>query len=243
MKFVLDAHTHTLASGHAYNTITEMAAAAKAAGLQALGITEHGPTVPGSCHPIYYSNSKILDRHSLGIELLMGVEMNILDYDGTVDVAPNYLRWIDIGIAGAHPPVAYTPGTRQENTAALLKAMHNPDVDVISHPDDSRVPVNFDELARAAAESGVLLELNNASLHPLNIRSKGNPAAQMLRLMESCYKHRAHVLVSSDAHCATEVGKFTAVEALLQQAGFPEELIVNTSLEKLKKHLHRFNMK
>ena len=43
MNDILDLHTHTLASGHAYNTIMEMAAAAKDAGLQFLGITEHAP--------------------------------------------------------------------------------------------------------------------------------------------------------------------------------------------------------
>ena len=50
MNFVLDTHTHTVASGHAYCTIREMAKAASEKGLELLGITEHGPMMPGSCH-------------------------------------------------------------------------------------------------------------------------------------------------------------------------------------------------
>ena len=41
MKDILDLHTHTIASGHAYNTMNEMIAAAKSRGLEIYGITEH----------------------------------------------------------------------------------------------------------------------------------------------------------------------------------------------------------
>ena len=47
MKYVLDAHTHTIASGHAYSTIREMAKAASEKGLELLGITEHSMKMPG----------------------------------------------------------------------------------------------------------------------------------------------------------------------------------------------------
>ena len=53
---VADLHMHTLMSGHAFGTIREMAAEAAAKKLQLIGITEHGPGVPGTCDPIYYRN-------------------------------------------------------------------------------------------------------------------------------------------------------------------------------------------
>ena len=46
MRFEADTHSHTLASGHAYSTIKEMAAAAEAKGLKALALTEHAPKMP-----------------------------------------------------------------------------------------------------------------------------------------------------------------------------------------------------
>ena len=48
MKIIADTHAHTLASGHAYSTIREMAAAARKRGLKALALTEHAPEMPGT---------------------------------------------------------------------------------------------------------------------------------------------------------------------------------------------------
>ena len=41
MKILLDVHTHTVASGHAFSTLQEMVRTAADKGLQILGITEH----------------------------------------------------------------------------------------------------------------------------------------------------------------------------------------------------------
>ena len=57
MKFIADTHSHTLASGHAYSTIREMAAAAEAKGLQALALTEHAPEMPGHMRSFLFSES------------------------------------------------------------------------------------------------------------------------------------------------------------------------------------------
>ena len=56
MNYVLDVHTHTIASGHAYNTMREMAKAASEKGLELLGITEHAMAMPGTCHEYYFQN-------------------------------------------------------------------------------------------------------------------------------------------------------------------------------------------
>lgn len=58
----LDIHTHSIMSGHAYGTIREMAKAAQNKGLKLLGISEHGPGIPGTCAPIYFSNLAMAPR-------------------------------------------------------------------------------------------------------------------------------------------------------------------------------------
>ena len=72
MKIELDVHTHTIASGHAFSTLQEMAQAAADKGLKVLGITEHSPGVPGTCHPIYFRNLHVVPRRMYGVELLLG---------------------------------------------------------------------------------------------------------------------------------------------------------------------------
>ena len=75
MKYnsVLDLHTHTIVSGHAYSTLREMAKAASDKGLELLGITEHAPKMPGTCHLFYFDNLRIVPRELYGIELVLGV--------------------------------------------------------------------------------------------------------------------------------------------------------------------------
>ncbi len=247
MDFLLDSHSHTFMSGHAYNTVQEMALAAKEFGLKALAITEHGPTIPGTCAPIYFTNFNVIDRRMYGIELLMGIELNIVDYQGGLDLSSGSLRKIDVGIASVHPNVgngenypAYIPGDVKENTRAYLGAMESPDVDIIGHPDDPRVPVDYEALVKGARENHVLLELNASSLDPMNVRGKGGAAENMKKMLAFCERYGTHVIVNSDAHCACAIGRFDKIAAILQDIHFPEELVVNRDLTLYKSFLHRF---
>lgn len=68
-KYVLDIHTHTIASGHAYGTIREMAQAAREKGLELLGLSEHAPGIPGTCDPFYYLNLQVIPRELYGVRI------------------------------------------------------------------------------------------------------------------------------------------------------------------------------
>ena len=149
MKYqsVMDLHTHTVASGHAYCTLREMAKAASDKGLELLGITEHAPKMPGTCHKFYFQNIKVVPREMYGIQLLLGSEVNILDAAGTVDLAQKTLEKLDVVIASLHVP-CIKPGSRQENTEAYLNVMKNPYVNIIGHPDDGRYDIDYEALYR-----------------------------------------------------------------------------------------------
>lgn len=88
MRFTLDTHTHTIASGHAYNTIDEMAVYAAGHGVTHLAITDHAPKMPGSAGVLYFSNMGIIPRKKYGVNIYMGCEVNIMDYDGRIDLSP-----------------------------------------------------------------------------------------------------------------------------------------------------------
>ena len=156
MRDILDLHTHTIASGHAYNTINEMIRAAVGGGLKVLGITEHGPAMAGTCSNIYFQNLKVLPREWNGMRILYGVELNILDFEGHVDLPEHILEELDVVIASMHLP-CFTGGTKAENTRAYLNVMKNPYVRIIGHPDDGRYPVDYKALVEGAKENNVLL--------------------------------------------------------------------------------------
>ena len=237
MKNVLDSHAHTIASGHAYNTIYEMAQTAADKGLELLALTEHSMAMPGTCHEFYFLNLKVLPRQMFGIEVLFGTEVNIMDYEGKLDMQQGLLEKMDVVVASLHIP-CIKPGTETENTRAYIKSMENPAVNIIGHPDDGRYPVNFDELVAAAKENHVLLELNISSLNPAG--SRKDPIPSDRKMLELCRKYQTPIIINSDSHCAADVGCHQYADKLLEETGFPEELIVNRSVEEYKKYINRF---
>ncbi|MDO5539417.1 MAG: phosphatase [Eubacteriales bacterium] len=235
MKDVLDVHTHTLSSGHAYNTIWEMAKGAADKGLDLLGITDHGPQMPGSCHEFYFSNIKAVPRKLFDISVLFGVELNITDYEGTVDLREEYLKQMDLAIASLHIP-CIKPGTAEQNTRAYIKAMENPYINIIGHPDDGRYAVNYKELVLAAKEHGVLLEINDNSLNPNGFRQ--NTVSNDRLMLELCKEYKVPVIMNSDAHVVTDIGKHQRAQAIIKEVNFPEELVVNRSVDELMKYIN-----
>lgn len=228
MKDIMDLHSHTIVSGHAYNTLYEMVRSASDKGLSLLGVTEHAPGIPGACHPFYFINFKVVPRELYGVRLMLGCELNIIDYLGSVDLEPRFLRGLDFGIASIHDP-CFTSGTVAQNTSAYLGAMKHPSVQIIGHPDDGRFPVDYETLVCAAKEEHVLLEVNSSSLHPQSNRK--NAHENYLTMLELCKKHKASIVLDSDAHCEADVGNHSRAYDLLKEVDFPEELVVNTSLE------------
>lgn len=229
MDDILDLHTHTIASGHAYNTLYEMAQSASQKGVKLLGVTEHAPLMPGSCSPFYFMNFRVVPRELYGVKLLLGCELDIIDYEGSVDLKPAYLSKLDFAIASIHQP-CFSCGSIAQNTAACLGAMKNPAVQIIGHPDDERFPIDYDTLAAAAKEHHVLLEVNSSSLHPLSHRQ--NAASNYLAMLECCRHYGTSIILNSDAHCEVDVGNHSLAWQLIQDIDFPEELIVNSSIEK-----------
>ena len=236
MDYLLYVHTHTIASGHAYNTIMEMAKAGFDKGLKLLGITEHAPMMPGTCHAMYFHNLKVVPRTMCGIELMLGAELNILDYDGHVDLDERTLRQLDLKIASLHS-VCIQPGTKKENTQAVLGAIHKPLVDIIGHPDDGRYEIDYEALVQGAKEYGKVLELNNHSMEPDCNRQ--NAVGNDTVMLNLCKKYQVPVVMDSDAHFDLLIGEFDLARDLLEKLDFPEELVLNRSVDAIRKYVNR----
>ena len=230
---VADLHMHTLVSGHAYGTIREMAASAAEQKLQLIGITEHGPGVPGTCDPIYYLNLKDAPKALYGVELLYGCEVNICT-GGTLSMGRRHLDALDYAIAGIHGFCFDNEGI-VKNTDSVLRCMADPKVRFISHPDDSRYPLDYTALVQGAKEYGVALEVNNSSLSALSFR----PGCQenYRCMLPLCMEYAVPIIVDSDAHDPGAVGNFRFATALLEEICFDDDLILNNDLEKTKAFL------
>ncbi len=233
---VMDLHTHTLASGHAYCSLREMARAAADKGLEVLGITDHAPMMPGTCHQFYFDNLKIVPRQMYGIELLLGSEVNILNEKGDIDLSGKTLSQMDVVIASLHIP-CIKPMTREKNTAAYLNVMKNPYVNIIGHPDDGRYDLDYEALVKGAKEYGKVLELNNHSLVPGGSRVDARP--RDLEMLGLCKKYGVPIIMDTDSHMDVQIGEFDLARELLTEVDFPEELVLNRSRDAIKGHTNR----
>lgn len=238
MKLKVDTHAHTLMSGHAYSTIREMAEMAREHGMEAIAFTEHAPAMPGTCQSYYFENTKILPRERYGIQTFFGAELNILNVQGEIDLPDKILKKLDLVIASIHTPCFHEERTVENVTAAMVNAMKHPLINIIGHPDDDRFPVDYEKLVRAAKETGTLLEVNNSSMREDNNRV--NAVENIKTMLELCKKYNVPVTTGSDSHLDLDAGKLLLAEDILQQCDFPEELVVTTSLEKLKPFMNCF---
>lgn len=236
IKTELDVHTHTIVSGHAYSTLQEMAQAAFDKGLKLLGITEHAPGIPGTCDKIYFRNLHVVPRMMYGVELMLGAEVNILDSKGNIDMDDELMSRLDLRIAGIHA-LCFTPGSREENTEGVIRTISHPLIDIISHPGDGTAELLFEPIVLAAKEHGTLLEINNSSLKPC--RGKLAARDNNIEILRLCKQYEVPVILGSDAHISFDIANYEFLPPLLNETEFPEELIVNNSVGRLKEILKR----
>lgn len=237
MKITVDTHTHSLVSGHAYSTMKEMIIAAQEKGLEALAITEHAPELPGTCGMYHFQNYKVVPRDYDGLKLMLGTEANIMDVGGNIDIPEDVLETQDIVIASMHTPCFGEGHSKEVITEAYVNVMQNPFVQIIGHPDDARFPVDYDVLVQVAKETHTLLEINNSSLSGHSFRKGARENYKTL--LAKCKAQGVMMVMGSDAHIDLDVGNNQFSSALLEECDFPEELIANTSYEKLKAFLSK----
>ncbi len=234
LEFLLDTHCHTISSGHAYSTIGEIAETAAQKGLKLIAMTDHGPAMPGGPHIFHIGNQRVIPDYIKGVRVLKGVEANIMDFKGRLDLPDSYLQRLDIVIASFHD-VCIAPGSVEENTGSLIAAMNNPYVDIIAHPGNPYYPVDIDRLVQCAYETGKLLEINNSSF----IGSRRGSEENCRRIAAKAREKGAVLTAGSDCHICYDVGKFNKVEEIFREVGMPEELVINTDPQKLIDYLNR----
>lgn len=227
MKILVDTHCHTLACDHAFSTVGEIALDAKEKGMEMVAITDHAPAMSDSPHEWHFSCMKFLPRQYKEIYILRGAEANIIDYNGGLDLPQWILKDLDIIIASLHEP-CMKPGTIEENTNAVLKCIENEYVTIVGHIGNPAFAVNYEEIVDAVLKHHKLIEINN---HSFKMR-KGS-AGNCEKVARLCMERGASIVVSSDAHFAFMVGELDEAQAMLDGIGFPEELVQNTTAEKL----------
>ncbi|MGN0614002.1 MAG: phosphatase [Porcipelethomonas sp.] len=229
-----DLHCHSLASSHAYSTVNELAAAAAETGLEVFALTDHAMAMPDAPHVWHFHNLHVIPQKINSVTVLRGVEANIMNFDGDIDMTAEDLRCIQWVVASCHTPVI-RPGSIDENTNAYINAVKkNPVIDVIGHCTAAPYCVDFDRLAKACSENGVFLELNESS-----VAAGRSTAENCIAMLGACKKYETQILVNTDCHYSGLIGRIPVSVKLLEEAEFPRELIFNRDAGKVFEYVSR----
>lgn len=179
----------------------------------------------------------LVPRLQRPVQVFLGVEANVVDLDGTLDVPEDVLAGLDYVMVGLHVPVrpgrwsdawrfvranlaarAGSRAAREEarrlNTEALINAVTRYRIDVITHP-GWRLPIDTPRLAAACASRGTALEVNTSHEH-------GGVA-----YIQAAAGAGVDFVVGSDAHDPQRVGDLQPGLELLKQAGVPVQRVRN----------------
>ncbi|HEY8464128.1 MAG TPA: phosphatase [Bacillota bacterium] len=231
MRLIIDTHTHTCASGHAYSTIQENAREAQRKELAMVAVTDHGPAMCGAPTVIYFNNLPTVPSQIYGVRIIKGAEVNILDYNGKLDLPERTLARLEFAIASLHD-LCIAPAGIEENTRALVKALQNPYVDGVAHPGNPQFQVNIETVVAAAAQYHKLIEINNHSF-----TARPGSADNCRQFAIACRRMGTRIVCGSDAHISFDIGDFAYVNRLLAEVAMPEELVLNTSVDRFESYL------
>lgn len=220
-----DLHMHTTATdGKA--TIEEMIAGAKARKLKYIAITDHSKrvTMAGGLTALalraHWVAIDKVRKKTTGIEVLCGVECDILE-NGDLDLADDVLAEADWVLAVLHYGLKQP---QDQITKRLLNAIKNPNVDCIGHPTARivgrrpPVAVDMDEMLKAAADHGILLEIN-ADPHRLDLDDVHAAAAK---------DRGIPIVIDTDAHSVTGLDMMQYGIYQARRAGLTKDDVANT---------------
>lgn len=237
IKIETDLHTHTVASGHAYSTVDEMAKGAFKKGIKLIAVTDHGPKMPGGPHAYHFGNFSIVPDKLYGVRIIKGVEANILD-EGKIDLSFELLDRLDFTAAGIHNLTGHSLENKQDYTEATIKAMENPYLDMITHPVQQEYPLDLERVGKAAAQNSIILEINASSYNSEKGYIRGI-RDESLRLLKLAKKYDFKLAINSDAHFYTEIGEYSNLNFIFKDKNFEKELIINRSLESINNYLKK----
>lgn len=233
MKLQADLHTHTIASTHAYSTITENCEWAEKYGLKAIAMTDHAMKMPDSPHIWHFANLGIIPRKINGVTVLKGIEANIINTDGQLDVEDCLLRQLEWVVASMHGEVMQTD-TVENITKAYIKLCQNPHIDVIGHCTSDLFYFDYDKGVKAFKEYEKLIEINESSI----INKKGS-RKNCYEILKLCKKYEVPVVVDSDSHFCQNIGQTPNALQIIEELDFPEKLVINTDWEKLREFIFK----
>jgi putative hydrolase len=257
IKIIADYHTHTIYS-HGKGTVLENALVARQKGIKVIAITDHGfnhfafnlkrRKLPNLRKDIEFA------KKQTGVNILLGVEANILSTRGDIDVSPEDYEKLDIVVCGFHKGVwgklkifdtlffmlrnilankfkIYSKRLIESNTNAYINAVEKNNIDIISHINHV-AKVDCKRVAEACARTNTYIEINAKRIH---LTQKD---------VDDMLSTSVKFVIDSDAHTSDRVGETSIATKMVEMFNIPLDRIVNiNNVIELKKQKYLESLK
>ena len=235
MKLLSDYHTHSNFSrfGHGKNTIEQMVYYANEIGLEEFAITDHGLS-----HPCRTSIEKLRKARTIiddintwsKTKVLLGIEADILNTNGDLDITEEVLELIDVLAAGYHTGIktdfANIFGWQKKSQAAIdratsayLNAIERYPINFITHI-DSVLTTDLYKIGCACKEHDIAIEINDRHV-------KWNK-----KQVDDLVRSGCMFIVNSDAHSTEEIGRADFAFKTIKEFKIPAFNIINVEFDK-----------
>lgn len=242
---LVDMHTHTIFSKHAYSSISENLAVAERRGLGFIAITDH-----------YYENGDVIDKKNEKTRIKY-MESNInrpdhpvyvigsaeFNLGQNIEVFDKYrdLLWRPIGL---HTWFVDIPNLNLEQVYNLYMNAWADDFNAFVHIERELHKVNqgrcevseLDQFLRKvvkfAKEKNIWLEVNESSI----LVDEGGGAARLAKWLAFAKDNGNKICLGTDAHYMDAVGDFSHALELLNILDYPKELVLNVNEDQIKKY-------
>lgn len=225
MKIEVSTHNHTLVSHHAYSTFTEYMNYCNEIGLKGFVLTDHTLSLGDGAHPWHFINQRVLPEKVGNVRFFKGAEINVLDENGTVDLDESIMKNLDFVICSMHEP-CYKVDSFEGHTNTWLNIAKNPYIDAIGHSGQDIFKYDYEKCIKTFKEYGKIVEINS---HSFTHRKGAKENCREIALI--CKKYGVRISVGADAHSIYQVDDFSDALKMLEEIDFPEELIINNTLE------------
>lgn len=240
MRLTADFHSHTGYSDGS-GSVAGQAARAKELGLRALAVTDHGFShrLSGLRRGQFQNYREDIARaeKTYGVELLVGIEENVLGREGSLCLRPEELEALDVLLVGYHvmsrherfrdfwngwrgflgKKLGFRPpkGLVSDQTRGYLETVKKNPVDILTHL-NFRCYSDALEVAKCCADYGTYIEISGRKPHLTDEE-----------LCEIANKTSVRFVLDSDAHDPKKLGDVSLALSQIGRTGVPLSRVDN----------------
>jgi len=242
IKMNFEPHTHSNFSD-GKSTLEENVLSAINKGIAKIALTDHGPK-----HMTYGVTKRRLDTYlkeanrlktayKSDIDVLVGMEFNILNLDGNIDMPQGYESEFEWSALGLHKLVRYSniqselnliiyqfsekkrysPAVIEKNTQAYITAISKYNIDMLAHLSYA-TKVDVERIAKVCETTNTLIELNGK-----HVEFDADDAKAVLNT-------NANFILGSDAHKPSAIGTCKRGKSFVIENNIPLNRVINAYL-------------